>query len=157
MPKKAFQQAVDTAEHLQWHDGLQAVKKSEGGGQIVARDHDRLLGGACIDDDCKSAYPTANRWDYVIGYRRANKPVAYFIEVHSAETSEVSVVEKKLAWLRLFLSADEQASLARLDREIHWVASGRIAIPKHTPQFRRLNSTLRALGLKGPTRSLELV
>ena len=93
MPKAVFRNAVDTAEHLEWKAGLGAIKRGEGRGQINAADPDRLLGSAYLDGDCMSAFPNAPRWDYVIGYDRSNEAVAYFIEVHSAETSEVSKVE----------------------------------------------------------------
>lgn len=152
----AFKKCIDTAGHLQWKAGLQAIKASEGGGQISGENSKHLLGGAAVDEDCKTAYPNANRWDYVVGYDRSKTAVAYFIEVHSAETSGISEVAKKLAWLREFLQQDAQARLAMLPREFHWVASGRINIPKHVPQFKLLQTTLRKLGLKGPAKQLIL-
>jgi hypothetical protein len=156
IPGVTFRNAIGSANHLKWKIGLQVIKRSEGGGQISGGEPERLLGGAAIDDDCLMAYPNANRWDYVIGYRRSRKLVAYFIEVHSAETSDVSKIEKKLEWLREFLRQDAQKELAALVREFHWVASGRINIPKHLPQFKRLQTTLRKLGLKGPAKQLVL-
>ena len=152
----AFRHALDAASHLQWKAGLQAIKKSEGGGQIEGAAPNALLGSAAIDEDCLKAHPSASRWDYVIGYRRNKKAIAYFVEVHSAETSQVSKIESKLRWLREFLLEETQSELAHLPREIHWVASGRINIPKHLPQFKRLETTLRKLGLKGPTKQLVL-
>jgi hypothetical protein len=156
MPKKTFCEAIEAIEHLQWRPGLQAVKDGEGGGQIAAKDPDRLLGSVCIDDDCRPAFPNDSRWDYVMGYQRSTKAIAYFVEVHSAETGEVAAVEKKLRWLLDFLAGDAQSRLAGLDREVYWVASGRIRIPKHTPQFKKLGSTLRKLDLRGPVKYLEL-
>ncbi|HKQ70788.1 MAG TPA: hypothetical protein VJT73_15685 [Polyangiaceae bacterium] len=151
-----FREAIEAASHLKWRAGLQAIKNREGGGQISSDDPERVLGGATIDDDCLKAYPTANRWDYVVGYRRPHQVLAYFIEVHSAETSEISKVEQKLHWLRQFLRQETQEALAKLPREFHWIASGRINIPKHVPQYKRLVTTLRTLGLRGPTRQLKL-
>jgi hypothetical protein len=145
-----------TSPRLVLRLGLQAIKKGEGHGQIVAKNRKRLLGSAAIDDDCRSAFPIANRWDYVIGYERARKAIAYFVEVHSAETSEVSKIEKKLRWLEDFLLQASQKKLAALDREYHWVASGRINIPKHVPQYRILKTTLRKAGLRGPVEQLVL-
>ncbi len=151
-----FRAAIDATGHLEWKPGLHAIKRSEGAGQVAGQDSDSLLGGACIDDDCKPAYPNDSRWDYVIGYGRRGGPVAYFIEVHSAETSDVSTVEKKLTWLLGYVQADAQQELAKLPREIHWVASGRINIPKHVPQYRKLQTTLRKRGLRGPVKQLTL-
>ena len=102
------------------------------------------------------AYPNDSRWDYVVGYRRSKKAVAHFIEVHSAEASDVSKIQEKLEWLRGFLQEEAQGSLAALSREFHWVASGRINIPKHLPQFKRLQTTLRKAGLRGPAKQLTL-
>jgi hypothetical protein len=154
-PASRFHAAVDAADHLQWRAGLQAVKPGEGKG-LISANAAHLLGGACIDHDCRAAHPRSARWDYVIGVERSAKPVAHFIEVHSAETCEVSKMADKLAWLRTYLEAPAQSLLAKLQREYHWVASGRINIPKNTPQYRALNSNLRKLGLKGPVKHLTL-
>lgn len=53
-------------------------------------------GSVDIDTCTKTQYPSDSRWDYVIGYNGK----AYFIEVYSAETSEVSKVLQKLQWLK---------------------------------------------------------
>jgi hypothetical protein len=81
---------------------------------------------------------------------------ACFVEVHQAETSGVSDVEKKLSWLIDFLNRDPQSALRSLPREIYWIASGRVNIPKHVPQYKRLNTTIRARGLSGPLTRLNL-
>ena len=60
----------------------------------VEVENTREIGGSVSIDDCtKQHYPEANRWDYVFGY----KGEAYFMEVHPARTSEVSVVLKKFS------------------------------------------------------------
>ena len=151
-----FRAAIEAAEHLEWRAGLGALKASEGGDRVAAADTSRLLGGACIDDDCQGAHPNAARWDHVVGYARGGTPIAHFIESHSAETSEVSKMAAKLRWLLDFLQADGQSQLANLPREIHWIASGRVNIPKHTPQFKRLATTLRRDGLRLPVTNLTL-
>ena len=156
MPTSAFRDAIEAADHLRWRGGLQAVKRGEGKGQIVARDSLCLLGSADIDGDCTAAQPNSERWDYVIGYNRFGKAVAHYVEVHSAQTSEVSKIEGKLQWLLDFLRQDHQQELKRLPAEFHWVASGRINIPRHTPQFRRLKTSSRLRCLKGPVKSLQL-
>lgn len=155
-PGAAFRSAIAATGRLHLQAGLQAIKADEGRGQISASDPRAVLGSAMIDDDCKPAYPNDSRWDYVIGYDRSKRAVAYFIEVHSAETSDVSKVADKLTWLRRYLNEDSQRALAAIPHEHHWVASGRINIPEHTPQFKRLNGNLRKLGLRGPVKSLEI-
>lgn len=152
-----FARAIrETRPRLVPKPGLRAIKRGEGHGQIVAEERRRLLGSAAIDDDCRAAYPKDPRWDYLIGYERDSNAIAYFVEVHSAETSEVSKMEKKLRWLQDFLLQASQRKLAALDRECHWVASGRINIPKHVPQYRVLKTTLRKAGLQGPVERLVL-
>jgi hypothetical protein len=47
----------------------------------------RLFDGSVDIDTCTTInYPNANRWDYALAY---NKKV-YFVEVHSANTSQVN-------------------------------------------------------------------
>jgi hypothetical protein len=156
-PADLFDAALRTTNpRLPLKPGLQAIKKGEGHGQILAEDPQRLLGSAAIDDACRPAYPKSERWDYVIGYNRAGKAFAHFVEVHSAETSEVSKMEKKLRWLRDFLQKPSQKELAALDHEFHWVASGRFNIPQHVPQYRTLTTTLKKAGLRFPVKKLVL-
>lgn len=159
MPRRTFCDAVDASSTLNRHEGLRAVKKSEGGGQITPKDPRNVIASVCIDDDFKRTHPNSARWDYLIGYERPRKPIAYFVEVHSAESNQVSKMEQKLKWLNdEFLKHPTHEKLAPLDREIHWIASGKIDIPKHTPQYKKLSSTLLKLGLKGPpVRHLKLV
>jgi len=155
-PRKVFEQAINEADHLQLKNGLTALKRGEGKGRILAKDSKQILGSADIDGDCLRAAPHANRWDYVIGYCRSGKVVAYFVEVHSANTRNVSEIKKKLAWLvQDFLRNENNAKLAALPREIHWVASGKVRIPKHTRQYRFL-TTLRTKGLHGPSKQLTM-
>jgi hypothetical protein len=156
-PADLFDTAIRTTNpRLLLKPGLQAIKKREGHGQIVADDPQRLLGSAAIDDACRPAYPRDERWDYVIGYNRAGRAFAHFVEVHSAETSEVSKMERKLRWLRDFLLQPSQRKLAALDHEFHWVASGRFNIPQHLPQYRTLTTTLKKAGLRFPVKKLVL-
>lgn len=156
-PREVFEQAIDKAEYLQLKKGLTAIKRGEGKGRIVAEDSKQVLGSVDIDDAYLKTAPDANRWDYVIGYNRSENVVAYFVEVHSATTGEVSKVEKKLKWLvEEFLRNKNNTKLAKLSREIHWVASGKVAIPRHTRQYRFLATTLRKRGLYGPSKQLTL-
>ncbi len=152
-----FHDALDGAEHLKCCAGLQAIVKGEGRGQIAAGDDACLLGSSFIDEDCNKALPNDSRWDYVVGYAREQVPVAFFIEVHSAYTGEVSKIEKKLVWLETFLRQPDQKKLAALEREYHWMASGKIKIPKNTPQYRRLKKlNAKKGGLRGPVKHLVL-
>ena len=151
----SFERAIEEAEHVSLIRGLGALKRGEGKGRIVA-DSGALIGSVDIDESCRAAYPNDNRWDYVIGLRSGKGDAAVFVEVHSAETSAVSTMEHKLEWLLRFLSRGRQRSLNDLPREIHWVASGRVNIPQHLPQYKKLVTTLRLRGLQGPVTQLAL-
>ena len=156
-PRNVFKEAIDEADHLRLQDGLAAVKRGEGKGRICAKDSNQVLGIADIDGDYRRAAPNANRWDYVIGYGRSGQVVAYFVEVHSAMTSEIAKIAKKLDWLvQELLQNEKNAKLAALPREIHWVASGKVKIPQHTSQYRFLRTTLRKKKLHGPSKQLTM-
>lgn len=155
-PSAVFAGAVQ-ASSLTLKKGLSAVKKREGRDRIDAANTRCMLGSVCVDDDCRAAHPQASRWDYALGYTRAERVLVYFVEVHSADASGVSELKKKFGWLKDYLAQPTQAALNGLSREFHWVASGRIQIPKTTPQHRYLNTTLRKEGLLGPTKHLTLL
>ena len=117
MAKSGFQKAVEGTPDIStaYRIGLQALKRSDRSAFDLA--DTRLLDGSVdIDTAVQEKYPNENRWDYAIGY---SGKVCY-VEVHPAYTSEVSVVENKLRWLKIWL--EEKAPL--LD-----------AIPKATPAF----------------------
>jgi hypothetical protein len=78
-------------------------------------------------------YPEESRWDYAIGYDGK----IYFIEIHSAETSQVTPVLKKYTWLKDFLAAKANG-LNKEDKRFYWIASGRNHILKGSVQERKL-------------------
>ncbi len=151
-----FRTAINSAEHLKYEAGLLAIRRGEGKGQIRAEDPGKVLGSCNMDLDCRSAFPNANRWDYVIGYDRHHEAIAFYVEVHSAISNQVSQMAKKLDWLNAFLLRDTNTKLQRLQREYHWVASGRVRIPRHTPQYRALQRLRSARKLQGPAKELVL-
>lgn len=155
-PKEAFRKAITTSAPLRLREGLQAIRKGEGKGQIVAQDPSKVLGSVAIDDDCRQAHSRASRWDYAAGYDRNGDAIVYFIEVHSAETTEVAAVEKKFDWLLEFLAAEGRERLRALPAEFHWVASGRVNIPQHMPQYKKLHTMLRKRGLRFSGKTLVL-
>lgn len=154
-----FKSAIaEASPPLNLKKGLQAIKKSEGGGQIFVKDGVQILGSVAIDDDCLKTYAQACRWDYVIGFSVASQPPrACYVEVHSAQTTHVRDVEGKLRWLRdTFLKQPTQTRLAAIRSEYVWVASGKNNIPRHTPEYKRLKTDLRKLGLTGPHKTFEV-
>ena len=132
-----------------YRNGIQALKKAHRK-HVECSDANRLTGSIDLDGALQQVpkYANASRWDYGIGYKPRNGPEqAVWVEVHSANTSEVSVVLKKLQWLRDWLNEDENEQLRQItnaaaeDIRFVWVASHRVNIPKNTPQFRQLNKS----------------
>ena len=107
----------------------------------------RLTGSIDLDSALAPQRPDENRWDYGMGYKPPRGPEqAIWIEVHSATTSEVSKVLDKLQWLKDWLNGEaEQLRLLteRAGKDIRyvWIASGKMAIPSHMPQARRLKQS----------------
>jgi hypothetical protein len=103
--------------------------------KVVVPDN-RLLGGSVdIDAATVKIYPNDNRWDYAFDYNGE----AFFIEVHSASTSETLTVMSKLKWLKIWLR-EQAPKIDQLKSSIippfYWVQSKRYALPPHTPQYR---------------------
>ncbi len=127
--------------------GKQALKR-EHRGLVTCKDSRRLTGSIDLDKALERQPDHANaaRWDYGLGYRpAAGRPEqAVWIEVHSATTKEVDAVLRKLRWLQDWLN-DGAGCLKRMTNRAApnirfvWIASGRVNIPKHTRQARRLS------------------
>lgn len=151
----SFVKAVAAAECLKLKLGLSALKKSEGKDRIHQGQW-KVLGSVNIDDDCRPAWPNSERWDYVIGLSDGKTEESWFIEVHSAHTSEVSKMERKLRWLLDFLNRQPQTALRSQPRQVRWVASGSLKIPKNTPQYRSLKTGSLGRALGWPVQRLDL-
>ena len=106
MPKKnktkanSFKKAVDNTPEIAkcYQSGLQALGSYSK--KIELKDTSLCSGSIDIDACTRTHYPEDNRWDYALCY---NSKV-YFVEVHSANTGEVSTVFKKLTWLKDWLN-----------------------------------------------------
>ena len=106
LPKSHLQAAVKGIDGLDEHfkKGLGAVK-GEYRERITAKEP-RLFNGSLDIDKAKSeAEPTANRWDYAIEYNGE----VFFVEVHPGSTSDVSIILKKLKWLKQWLKNEAKA------------------------------------------------
>lgn len=132
--KNVFKAAVEATPDIKscYQTGLDAL----GGyrNRVKATDTRQIQGSVDIDGCTVKKYPSANRWDYAIGYNSE----AYFVEVHSAISSEVSTMIKKLQWLKDWLKthATELDKIKAKNRPYIWIQSGRFDIPKHMPQYR---------------------
>jgi len=135
---KTFKQAVEATDEVQhcFMEGKLAILNKER--SKVELTESRKCGGSLFIDDClinQNKYPSENRWDYAIDYNGE----VFFIEVHTASTSEVSTVLKKLAWLKDWLihKAPEINSLrAKTKTPFYWVQSNGYHILPNSSQER---------------------
>ena len=148
-----FRKAVAACSDLTLREGLQAVS-SANRERIRPKDTRSVTGSVDIDEDLRDRFPTENRWDYAVGYRASDTvEKVFFIEVHSAETSEIFCVINKARKLKEWAEANAPDLWnMTLPREIHWVASGRCALRLNDSYRRRLAMA----GVGSPKQSLEL-
>ena len=137
MAKSNFQKAVEGTPDIStgYRSGLQALKRNERS-SVVATDTRRLDGSVDIDTAEQEKYPNDNRWDYAIGY---SGKVCY-LEVHPAYTSEVSVFENKLKWLKTWLKgrAPLLDAIPKATPAFVWVQTGKGGILPRSSQARKL-------------------
>ncbi len=127
---------------------------------VTCKDTRRITGSIDLDRALAKEPKYANepRWDYGLGYQPAGgREQAIWIEVHSAETSEVSAVIRKFEWLRDWLdeNADQLRKLTEsADSDIRyiWIASNRLRILPHSRQAKQLSMS----GIGGPKPNLKL-
>lgn len=139
--------------------GKRALSKAHRA-QVKCKDEARWTGSIELDEALKKEreHATASRWDYGLGYQDPDGlESALWLEVHSAETGEVSTVIKKLRWLKDYLPVncpDLWSLTVKTPERLRfvWVASGRYAIPPNAPQLR----ALRAVGLDPPMQRLSV-
>lgn len=138
--KSSFDVAVKNTIEIKdcWQNGLRALGKYSS--KIILGNPLFCNGSLDLDNCVCELYPNANRWDYIICYDNE----VYFIEVHSAHTSQVSVVLKKYKWLRdwLNISAPEIRKLISKSKQpFYWIQTNGFAIPKHSPQYRQIKQS----------------
>jgi hypothetical protein len=132
--KPTFREVVEITPEISgnYKAGLSALGSYSG--KIIVLQKSKLDGSVDIDKSTRTLYPNDSRWDYCFGY----KSEIYFIEIHTANTTEVKVVLKKLAWLKNWLvtKAPELNKLKAKNNCFVWIQSNNFSIPKHTPQYR---------------------
>ena len=146
-----FRQAVETAPspvNGAWRPELQALDRANRR-KVSCADTRRLTGRIDLDAALRPIprYANAPRWDYGIGYcPPSGVERAVWIEVHKAETGEVSVVLDKLKGLRNWPVHDADQLRRMTDRgdaggRYFWIATDKIRIPRTSPQARRLSQS----------------
>ncbi|MFN4144359.1 MAG: hypothetical protein ACK4GN_00930 [Runella sp.] len=146
--KNSFHEAVEATPDIAngYKTGLSALGTHSS--KISVASTSLLEGSVDIDSCTSKKYPNSNRWDYVFSY----KGEAYFIEVHSADSSEVRTVLNKLQWLKDWLTQHApEINRLRAKNPFYWIQSKGFAIPKTSPQYRAAS----AAGIK-PIAKLNL-
>jgi hypothetical protein len=125
--------------------GLQAM--GDHSGRVDGSLRSSFLDSLDLDSATKDDHPTDHRWDYLLGHAQTSTVVA--VEVHSAETSQVSVViakkERSREHLRRHLA--EGASVAAW----YWVASNGVDLVP----FDKMKLRLEQNGIQMVGRSLK--
>lgn len=140
--KPTFKQAVAKTPHLegQWKSGLGALR-SQDKLNIVPADPRRLSGSVDLDTALRKLqdHSQANRWDFAIGFQHSNlkRDFIYWVEIHTGSDREISVVLRKLEWLRQWLRGDG-APLANFNCQFVWVPSGATKFTKRARQVKVL-------------------
>lgn len=112
--------------------GLKALKNNSS--MLKVSDTRKLQGSVDIDESTKKLYPEDARWDYAVGY--GDK--AYFVEVHPANTSNVSEIINKASWLEWWLK-EKAKELGKIRNDaLFWIPTGKVAILPNSPKFRQL-------------------
>ncbi len=134
-----FREAVEATPHLEnaWEPGLRALR-AEDRPHVQAEDTRRLRGSADVDKALQPTQPQEHRWDFAIAYQHSNRQdeCLYWVEVHTASDSQVSVVLDKLKWLKDWLAGDGQI-LDEFEREFIWISSGATAFTPASKQRRQ--------------------
>lgn len=159
-----FKKAVEDAPYpvnRAYHRGKQALENKHRG-KVSCTDSRRLTGSIFLDSALEKVpgYADKPRWDYGLGYKPEKgkgQECAVWVEVHSAKTSEVSAVLKKLQWLRDWLNTEAEqlrkmTLLAKDGFRFVWIASSRVDIPLNSPKARLLNTK----GISKPQKRLSL-
>lgn len=130
-----FKEAVENTVEIKncLFPGLKAL--SGNSKKIILKNTTLCEGSVDIDQCLSKVYPQSNRWDYCFAYDGE----VFFVEVHSAITSEVSTVLNKLAWLKMWLNenAPELDKLkAKSKSPYYWIQSSGFNILPQSKQFR---------------------
>lgn len=137
-----FKDAVEATPHLagQWQPGLQALR-AEDRPHVLPSDPRKLRGSVDVDTALKKlpAQAEAHRWDFAIGFQHTNRAAefVYWVETHTGNDSQISVMMDKLAWLKQWLAGDGKP-LAGFECDFVWAPSGATSFTKGARQVRAL-------------------
>ena len=114
----------------------------------------QLTGSVDVDGALQNQQPNAHRWDFAIGYRHSNRQedCIYWVEIHTANDTEVNVVLNKLRWLKQWLAGDGRL-LAKFECDFVWIASGATSYTLNAPKLKQFAQ----MGLQHKGRVLRIV
>ncbi len=131
--EKTFKENVEATPDISkyYEKGLSALGIHSK--KIEISNTNKCCGSVDLDTCTTYLYPQASRWDYIFCYNNE----VFFIEVHSANTSEVKTVIKKLHWLKQWLSesAPEINKMRAKIQPFIWIQSNNFRIPKNSSQY----------------------
>lgn len=134
-----FEQVVKNTNDIAqgYQPGLQAIE-AQHKGYIVVKSPRLLCGSVNIDKEVEKFYPNEHRWDYAICYDGK----VFFVEIHSANTSNIAEMEKKLKWLKNWLKTKApllEQFPASSSKRFYWVTMGSgVHISKQSSYHRKL-------------------
>jgi hypothetical protein len=150
-----FKNAVQATKGLAeaHRPGLQALAPADRR-RISCQNTRTLAGSVNLDATLAQAQPNDTRWDYGVGLARNVGERAIWVEVHPASSLHIDEVIRKRRWLQRWL--DTAPALAAITPKraaaFLWVASGKVAFQKNSPQSRRLAEA----GVSHPCEHLDL-
>jgi hypothetical protein len=129
-----FKKTIEATQEVKncYQNGLQALGKYSS--KIELENTSKCEGSIDLDVCLLTTYPQDNRWDYVFSY----KGHTYFVEVHSAHTSEVNVVLQKLEWLKDWLPNKAPEIHQLSPKSFYWIQSNGYHIAKNSRQEKQL-------------------
>lgn len=134
-----FRRAVEETEGLEgaYQPGLQAMSEADRA-RIYANDRARFVGSVNLDAALAESHPNDSRWDYGLGLTidKVSDSVVW-VEVHPASSAHVQEVLDKLHWLMEWLRHSAPL-LDAMPAEFVWVATGKVAFQKNSPQRKKL-------------------
>ncbi len=137
-----FKNAVANAHDVRdWcRVGLRALLERDRN-KLSCDDPRKITGSLYLDSALSCLYPNQQRWDYGIGLKKKRATdEAIWLEVHSAKADQVRVMIEKLRWLKNWLHrrAPDLLSITTGNSPYIWIASGRVAFQRNSPQLKRL-------------------
>lgn len=137
--RSLFQSAVEGTAEVKdsYRTGLRGLKEVDRN-RMDCSEPRTLTGSLNLEAALRESRPNDPIWDYAIGTRvSASKERLHWVEVHPASPKNVADVLRKRDWLRRWL-IEAAPRLSALPAAYVWIASGRVSIPKNSPQMKRL-------------------